>query len=164
MKLDHLASFTLKCPCADIGRDLLIRVRFSSHCYTKGYDPEVHKPHEVVVREGKDRHRVFCPDRYQLSHSLRGRIEELPTKKVHQTSQSRNYVYIVPLEIGGNPYEIYFMLQRTVSGGGSDLRLSIESAYVPHGKLNARKRPNSIRFPVLAYKVLNNQPIRFAAR
>jgi hypothetical protein len=50
--------------------------------------------------------------RYKLSHYLPKVIPELPNSKVHPTSQSRNYVYVVPIEIGGNPSEIYFMLRR----------------------------------------------------
>jgi hypothetical protein len=113
MTLDHLAPFTFKCPCPDINRDLSIRAQFANHhCYTKAYDPVADDAKEIIATEGKDRHRVFCPARYELSHRLPKLIPELPNKRVHQTSQSRNYVYIVPLEIVGNPYEIYFMLRR----------------------------------------------------
>jgi len=162
MKIGHLTPFALSCPCSDIGRDISIRVQFSNHCYTKSCDPELHEQHEIVATDGKDRHRVFCPNRYELSHGLRELIQELPTKKVHQTSKARNYLYVVPLEIGDNPYDIYFM-QRMMYAN-DDLRLTVESSYCRDGKLNSRNRPNSIRFPVLAYKVLKNQPIRFASR
>jgi hypothetical protein len=165
MSLDHLSSFTFDCPCADIERNLSIRTQFANHhCYTKKYDPTVHNSNEIICTEGRDRHRVFCPDRYKLSHSLPKLIPELPTKRVHQTSQSRNYVYVVPLEVGGNPYEIYFMLQRAAPDDAADLRLTVESAYRDDGPVNLRKRPNAIRFGVLAYKFLTNQPVRFAAR
>jgi hypothetical protein len=165
MPLDHLTSFTFDCPCPDIKRDLSIRVQFANHhCYTKKYDPKVHKPEQIIITESKDRHRVFCPDRYKLSHQLRKLISELPTKRVHQTSRSRNYVYVVPVEVGGNPYEIYFMLQRAAPADAADLRLTVESAYRVDGPLNLRKRPNAIRFAVLAHKVLMNQRVRFAPR
>jgi hypothetical protein len=91
-------------------------------------------------------------------------IPELPNSKVHQTSQSRNYVYVVPLELGGNPYEIYFMLQRAAPDDAVDLRLTVESAYRSDGPLKLRNRPNAIRFAVLAHKVLMNQPVRFRPR
>ncbi len=162
MPLDHLTSFTFDCPCPDIKRDLSIRVQFANHhCYTKKYDPKVHKPQQIIITEAEDRRRVFCPDRYDLSHALPKLITELPTKRVHQTSQSRNYVYVVPLEVRGNRYEIYFMLQRAAPADAAD---PVESAYRNDGPPSLRKRPNAIRFVVLAHKVLMNQRVRFAPR
>jgi hypothetical protein len=165
MTLDHLAPFTFNCPCPDINRDLSIRAQFvNQHCYTKRYDPAIHDPKEIIVAEAKDRHRVFCPMRYELSRRLPKLIPELPNKQVHQTSQSRNYVYVVPLEIAGDHYEIYFMLQRAAPDDAADLRLTVESAYRSEGPPNLRKRPNAIRFVVLAHKMFMNRPVRFAPR
>ena len=163
--LDHLTPFTFDCPCPDIRpRPLSIRAQFTNHCYTESYDSNVHAPEQIIITEAKDRHRVFCAVRYELSHRLRPAILELPSRKVHQTSKFRNYVYVVPLEIGGNPYEIYFMLQRAAPDDKADLRLTVESAYRSTGPLNLRSRPNTIRFAVLAHKVLTKQPVRFAVR
>jgi hypothetical protein len=165
LSLDHLTSFTFDCPCPDIKRDLSIRVQFANHhCYTTKYDPKVHTPEQIIITEAKDRYRVFCPDRYKLSHQLPKLIGELPTKRVHQTSRSRNYVYVVPIEVGGSLYEIYFMLQRAAPADAADLRLTVESAYRNDGPLSLRKRPNAIRFAVLVHKVLTNQRVHFAAR
>jgi hypothetical protein len=55
------------------------------------------------------------------------------------------------------------MLQRAAADDKVDLRLTVESAY-PNGGTNIRKRPRTIRFMVLAHKVLTNQPVRFAPR
>lgn len=49
-----------------------------------------------------------------------------------------------PVEIGGNPHEIYFMLQRAAPEEAADLRLTVESAYRSDRPLNLRKRPNAI--------------------
>jgi hypothetical protein len=134
------------------------------HCYTRKYDPAIDDPDDIIVTEAKDRRRVFCPVRYELSLYLPKVLPELPNSRVHQTLQSRNDVYVVPLEIGENSYEIYFMLQRAAPDDTADLRLTVESAYRSDGPLNLRKRPNRIRFAVLAHKVLTNQPVRFAPR
>jgi hypothetical protein len=160
---EHLGSVEIRCPCEVIGRDLLIRVDYRNHCFTEAYDTKTHKPEQILFTEATDRHRVFCPIRYSLSHRLPALIAALPTKRVHQTGQLRNYVYVVPLEVDGQHYEIYFMLQRATGDDKADLRLTVESAY-PNGGHNVRKRPRQIRFVVLAHKVLMNQPIRFAAR
>lgn len=155
---------TIACPCESIGRDLVIDVIFANHCYTEKFVDGLHTVEQIILTEAEDRHRVFCPIRYELSHSLPSLIAELPNRRVHQTSQTRNYVYIVPLRIQNRPYEIYFMLQRAAPGSTSDLRLTVESAYVDEDGSNIRKRPNKIRFVVLAHKVLTNQAVRFAPR
>ena len=158
----HLAPMMISCPCEPIGRDLSVRVGFKNHCYTEAYDAEEHEEAEILIREGSDV-RVFCPIRYGLSKKLPGLVSAMPSKKVHQTGQSRNYVFVVPLEVEKQHYEIYFMLQRAAKDDAADLRLTIESAYA-NGGHNVRKRPRTIRFAVLAHKVLTNQVVRFAPR
>jgi len=162
MKLDHLAPVTFDCPCPDIGRPLSIRAHFTNHCYTEAYDPALHRPDRVVLRDGNGLLRAFCPVRYELSHQLPTLITNLPdNKKVHGTGEGRNYVYAVGLDDKESPYEIYFRLRRTV---GNDLRLTVESAYCRDGLSNLRRRPNAIRFAVLAHKIATGQPVRFAPR
>jgi hypothetical protein len=152
------------CPCEFMDRELLIDVSFANHCYTEKFVEGVHKIEQIILTEAKDRHRIFCPIRYELSHQLPALLSALPSSKVHQTSQQRNYVYVVPLEVEGKPYEIYFMLQRAAPGAPADLRLTVESAYVDDDGSNFRRRPNKIRFVILAQKILANQPVKFAAR
>jgi hypothetical protein len=163
MPIDHLAPFTFPCPCPDIGRDLMIRSICANHCYTEKYDATCHATADIILTEGAGRHRVFCPIRYGLSFQLPALITNLPQHKVHQTGQTRNYVYVVPLQVGGQHYEVYFMLQRASAADGADLRLTVESAY-PNGGSNLRKRPRAIRFAILAHKVLTNQRVHFAPR
>jgi len=158
----HLAPITIACPCESIGRDLVIAVDFLGHCYTKAFDPEVHAKDEILFYDGGSRPRVFCPDRYQLSFALPDLLRALPGKKVFQTTVSRNYLYAVTLAAQNTIYEIYFMLKR--DDGEPDLRLIVESAYPVAAPSGVRKRPSQIRFNVLAYKVLRNEPVKFAAR
>jgi len=164
LSIDHLAPMTIKCPCDSIGRDLLIDVIFANHCYTEKFVEGFHEIEQIILTEAEDRHRVFCPIRYGLSYRLPDLIKALPKSKVHQTAQLRNYVYVVPLEIDDRPYEVYFMLQRAARAAKADLRLTIESAYIDDEGSAIRKRPSSIRFMILAHKVLTNQQIKFAAR
>ena len=162
--IEHLAPMEITCPCQPIGRELRIEVAFANHCYTEAFIAGVHEPELIILTEAEDRHRIFCPIRYALSHRLPELVKALPQSKVHQTPEQRNYVYVVPLEIEGRPYEIYFQLQRAARKSPADLRLTIESAYIDDEGSNVKKRPNDIRFLVLAYKVLARQPIKFAAR
>ena len=61
-------------------------------------------------------------------------------------------------------YEIYFMLQRQEDAKGTDLRLTVESAYPVIAPSPVRNRPNKIRFGVLALRFCEGKKIRFAAR
>lgn len=164
MPIDHLEQMTITCPCEVLDRKLVIEVSFANHCYTEKYVEGAHEVEQIILTEAEDRHRIFCPIRYELSKQLPELIKELPSKRVHQTSQQRNYVYVVPLEVQGRPYEIYLMLQRASSDSNADLRLTIESAYLNQGASNTRRRPNSIRFIILAQKVFFKQTVRFAPR
>ncbi|MGH7037381.1 MAG: hypothetical protein ACREE4_16490 [Stellaceae bacterium] len=67
----HLAPLVIRSACPDIGRDLVIRVTFSNHCYTEKFDPEPHDPEQIVVRDAGGP-RVFCPIRHGLSSQLPG--------------------------------------------------------------------------------------------
>ena len=160
--LDHLDPLTFGCPCPEIERDIRIGVIFANHCYTEQFDATKHSENQIILREG-DRGRVFCPIRHGLSVRLPEIITSLPDKKVHQTPEARNYVYAVPMEIEGQNYEVFFMLQKH-KAADLDLRLTVESAYPVTGPPIVRKRPGAIRFRVLAYKTLRGEPVKFAPR
>jgi hypothetical protein len=147
-----------------IRRELLIGVIFRNHCYTEAFDAALHTRDQIVLHDGPQWPRVFSENRHRLSASLPNLVAKLPSQRVHQTTEQRNYVYEANVELETAPYQIYFMVQRAHNEKGVDLRLTIESAYPAHGTHALRKRPNNIRFSILAYKVLMGQPIRFSAR
>jgi hypothetical protein len=158
-----MAQTVIYVPCKEIHRDISIGVTFTCHCYSEAFDPKKHKPEEMALRDSGGRPRVFCKVRHELSARLPEIIKSLPGRRVYQTAQQRNYVYSVPLDIEGQIYEVYFMLQRH-RGKGFDLRLTIESAYMVETATPTRKRPQTIRFNILAYNVLRNKPVKFAPR
>jgi hypothetical protein len=164
MPIEHLAPMYVKYDCTVIGRGIVVRVIFANHCYTEEFDPQAHAKEQIILYDAPDRPRIFCPIRYGLSKQLPEIITELHTKRVHQTSQRRNYVYALHLRVENRLYEIYFMLQRAQADELADLRLTVESAYPVAAPTILPKRPNNIRFAILAAKVLRNQPVKFAAR
>lgn len=164
VSLAHLEPMTIKCPCQEIKRDLLIRVAFTSHCYTEAFDAALHARDQIVLYDSPQRPRVFCENRHRLSVYLPELVAKFPSQKVQQTFVQRNYVYEAKVELEAVPYEIYFMIQRADSEKGVDLRLTVESAYPSEEVPDLRKRPRHIRFSVLAYKTLARQPIKFSAR
>jgi hypothetical protein len=160
----HLESRQIKCQCDQIGRGLTIRASFAPHCYTRAFDSNLHTPSDILLYVSPERPCVFCTERYELSTHLPSLIDELPTKKVNQTSAARNYVHVTSITIEKKSCEFYFMLQRAQSQDPVNLRLTVESTYLASRSKPSRSRPNAIRFTVLARKVLLKQAIKFAAR
>jgi len=155
VELGHLDPMFMECPCDKIRRDLAIRVKFANHCYTEGFDATRHNRDQICLWDAPDRGRVFCPERYELSHNLPEILLGIHTKKVYQTSEQRNYVYAVPLELDSQRYEIYFMLQRALAEDReerrADLRLTVESAYPAAGAAtNLPKTCGKIGFVTLS--------------
>lgn len=163
VQLGHLDDMLIRCPCKEIGRDIVIGVTFTTHCYTMKFDENVHAKEQIVAYDTGQRPRVFCEERYALSHRLPEKLLELPTRRVYQTAEQRNYVYVVPLELEGRIHQVFLMLQRE-KRDGKDLRLTVESAYPVPSLASQPKRPGEIRFHVLAHKVMCNKPVRFGAR
>lgn len=164
ISIDHLAPMTIECPCEDIGRNLKIGVDFKNHCYSKEFIDGTNTKEEIILYDTPDKPRVFCPIRHGLSLRLPGIMNDLPNRRVNQTPERRNYVYALPLKVEEKIYEIFFMIQRAESDPVLDLRLTVESAYVPDKPTQLPKRPSAIRFKLLAYKTLRREPIEFAAR
>lgn len=94
-------------------------------------------------------------------------VATLPTAKVHQTPERRNYLYATALiEPPELEYRMFFTVRRAPVEARHHLDLFVESAYaVEIGDPKARlKRPNTVRFQVLALKTYRNEPLRFAPR
>jgi hypothetical protein len=164
ISIDHLAPMTFPCSCPDIGRDLTVSVTFSNHCYTEAFDDTKHTAEDVVVYDAGSRARIFCPIRHGLSAQLPSLIASLPTRRVFQTAERRNYVFSVPILTAGQIYQVFFMVQRAEQTPSVDLKLTVESAYPVVIAPVLPNRPGAIRFKVLAYKVLRREQISFAAR
>jgi hypothetical protein len=144
--IGHLAPRMVACPCEPIGRDLTIRVVYKNHCYSEAFCEARHAKEEILFYDSPESPRVFCPIRHGLSHQLPALIERLPSQKVHQTPEARNYVYVVSLRVSNQIYEIYFMLQRAQPEDEADLRLTIESAYPVETAGALPNRPNKFDF------------------
>jgi hypothetical protein len=98
-----------------------------------------------------------------MSVFLPSLVGALPGRKVHFTTEQRNYVYsalITHPQRGGLAYEVFFQLKRAAASGLSHLDLTVVSGYSPDHTPTLRKRPDSIRFLLLATSVYRNKPIR----
>lgn len=162
--LAHLEPLVMPCPTPGQPATCRINVRYSNHCFTEAFDPDRHDPARLVVDH--KRPRAFDPSRYELSKRLPAMIGALPGARVHQTPERRNYLYFTALsELPGTEYQMFFTVKKARADASHHVELFVESAYSAAIGSGARvKRPNAIRFSVLALKTCRGEPIRFAPR
>jgi len=166
--LMHLEPRHLSCPIKERAEGLEINVRFSNHCFTEAFDPASHGQDLIVMDHLRPR--AFDRRRYELSRHLPAMVAALPGATVHQTPERRNFLYCVTLPEPVQPgpeadgiYQMFFTLRKAAKASRQQLDLFVESAYAGPGTVRV-KRPNAIRFAVLAWKVYKGEAIRFAPR
>lgn len=162
VEFTHLAPWSLACPVVPavpgVPGELLISVRYSCHCFTDHYTDGVSEP-ALLWMDHKQR-RVFCRQRYAWSRKLPEILESLPSAKVEQTHERRNYVRFVTVDPERPQYGVFFTLKRNRQEG-HHLSLFVESAYCDP---DPNPTVGQVRFKVLAAKVFQNQPISFKGR
>jgi hypothetical protein len=118
------------------------------------------EPGERLILDHHGNRRAFCDDRYALSHNLPALLAALPTAKVWQSAQERNYLHF-STTLGPAEYRVFFHLRRAAAGAGHDLALFVESAYALEAADPATRGKGQIRFPILARKTYLGEAVRF---
>lgn len=157
----HLEPSTLIIPSERVKRDLRVRVRYTTHCFSVSHDPLLHLGGEYIFKDDGGRDRAFCPDRYALSQLLPGimkGLEERPDVKVTQTAARRNFVYTVKIERPDGPYFVFFEM-RQVSSNQQDLMLTVESAYVLDSGNSGPTVLGNMKFDTLCTKRYLGEPV-----
>ena len=92
----HLEPFIMHVNSDMAKKVLKVHVRFTNHCFTKGYEAFYHPAGEQIIYDHSGNGRTFCPIRYRLSLALPEIINRLcdPAEKVYQTSAKRNFFEI----------------------------------------------------------------------
>lgn len=130
--------------------DVEIRVGYSSHAFTRGC-PEGETPHAPYSKGGDPR--VFCPDRYQLSHRLSAIIQSIDTRRCYATN-FRNY-FIVDTGDLLPPNTEYWVFFNTRKDEPYAMRLFVESAYAGNpAKAPRGRRGEATWFRALVSKTL----------
>jgi len=132
----HLDPFKIMVDSRAVGRLVSVHVRFTTHCFTEGFKPEMHVADEAVILDEGSRQRVFCPIRYGLSAHLPAAIHGLNHQqaKVHQTGSRRNWLHSATVQGHDGPYHVFFEIRRAPQERRrmQDIELTVESAY-PQG-------------------------------
>jgi len=159
--LSHLEpiDFTCQAPDKPVRR---IHAVFSDHVFTTAFNEATHNLDQLIFRN-----RVFCADRYRDSFLLPEIISKLPSAKVIQTWEKRNYVYYIRLASKdvAKPYHVFFELKKRGKGQNGSVELRVESAYQMDSTYsNPNSQSNSIKFFNLVENTYMGRPIKFAHR
>jgi len=159
ISLVHLDPFEFACPTPD-GNQRRVRVVYKSHVFTRAH-AEGDQPYKMCFDK-----RIFCPDRYADSHNLQTILKGLPTARVFQTWEKRNYVFLaVEMPQRDDRYHLFFEVKKISRKRDKHIELRVESAYrnenSPYAPPN---RPNNVRFPILIQSIFMGRPLAFASR
>lgn len=161
--LAHLDPFKLLVDSRTAGRVLRVHVRFTTHCFTKGFDPAACPPDEPRILDEGRRFRVFCPVRHGLSAHLPAAIQGLnhPKARVHQTGSRRNWLHSATVEGHHGPYHIFFEVRRAPQDRRrmQDVELTVESAYPQGDAYPAPITIGPMGFLVLIGNVFLGKPV-----
>lgn len=158
--LSHLEPFKLSFESERLKRTLVVDITFTNHCFTDHFQAGVHDPSWKIMDHKRER--VFCYTRHTMSLRLPDMIRGLPTAKVTQSRQDRNYIYVVTLEDGaGNHYPMFFKIEKERSRL-HDLKLVVESAYTCTAEDMKRKLEGgrSVAFAILCANLFENRQAR----
>ena len=123
VSLSHLEPHEFVCPTPD-GNSRRVRVLYSPHVFTR--EAWISDPASAVCFDN----RVYCPTRDSDSIDLPMIMAGLPTARVFQTWEKRNYVYLaIETPSPDDPYHIFFELNKVGGKRNRHIELRVESAY-----------------------------------
>lgn len=126
--LAHLDPFTFS-QNVD-GVEVVVRVEFSSHCFTEKVGPE-HTP-DLIYQVGSER-RAFCVDRYELSKQLPGLIANLGDQRVYHTARGSFLILRDHAAPEGKVPYVVFLRAFRATNKRVDVQIIVESAYLKPG-------------------------------
>ena len=152
--LSHLEPFDFTC----LENRRRVAVIFGQHTFTRGLESG-----DDPTKRCFD-NRIFCPERYALSHNLPSVVSGLPGSKVYQTWEANAYVTIASVVlVGTENYHVFLTAKRDdLSKKVKRVRLTIESAYVDNASnYLSESKPHSIKFENLIENTFMGRPIVF---
>lgn len=145
--------------------EVKIRVAYSCHCFTEGYDSEKHGENNIIIMDGP-RQRAFDRRRYDLSKGLPTLIAGLSGHHVwmlppqpRRESSFTAFDAQVVLE-GGAVYRVFFVLRKKKGrerGVRYCLELFVESAYPTDKSVTGMR----IKFVTLVDSTLQGKKIKY---
>ena len=162
LHVPHLAPhiLTLTLPKGD---RVNIIVGYSSHCWTRTFDPAAHAG-QMQIMDGI-RPRAFCPDRYAASTALGGLLANLHRNRLYLTPSDRNYgtYNATTILANGTAYTAFFTLKPhkgRFDGIRHKLRLYVESAHQRSQPEDGQK----VKVAVIIGQALQGKKVKYFRR
>lgn len=131
--LSHLDPVTFETPSIKLSRAILTRCWFTTHAFTEGASDGHEGP--ILLDEGR-RPRVFCPERYALSHHLPEAVRLLkdPDRYVSEGVHERNWLHRTDITLpvpakDAVTYQVFFAVKKAPRSAAYDVEMVVESAY-----------------------------------
>jgi len=107
-----------------------VRVTFSCHCFTEGFDPDKHGDHHRYSHLGEER--AFDLERFACSLQLPRVVDAILGGTIYRSDQNYTYVaqIVLPPVAGQQPYSIFFSLEKTRKSVTPAVEMYVKSAYL----------------------------------
>lgn len=123
----HVVQFNM--PRGDV---IGIKVIYSSHCWSEGYDPLIHNPVPMMIMDGATA-RVFSSSRFADSYALCVLLDDLANRRIYWTPSDRNFgIYNATVIVNGLAYTAFFTLGKErgkLNAMRHSVIMRVESAY-----------------------------------
>lgn len=146
----HLESFSIDVPLdANCNQFISMHVEFGCHCFTEGFDTDVHLDHHKYVHNNELR--AFDVQRYNCSLELPGVIESMLRGMIYLADNSFTYAAHIQLNSTGvkQTYSVFFSLRKDQNSNQPALKMFVKSAYLKPLVASSK----SWRFPSLAGQI-----------
>lgn len=114
------------------GRDVVVRISFSLHCFTRDPEPEENVRPCQVYHKNKEG-RLFCPKRSQLGRDLRRIIESILERNCFETDRKNHVLFSSAQTTNGDEYAVFFTLRRASKNLDWDVNMMVLSAHPRQG-------------------------------
>ena len=162
LHVPHLAPhiLTLTLPKGDRVNILVV---YSSHCWTRTYDPVTHAGQMRIM--DATRPRAFCPNRYAASVALGDLLANLHRNRLYLTPSDRNYGTYNATTIldDGTAYTAFFTMKPKkgrFDGIRHKLRLYVESAHHRPQPEDGQK----VKVSAIISKALKGETVKYFRR
>ena len=123
--------------------DVVVRVTYGLHCFTRGAkDGEAISPEQVYFRNKEGR--LFCPTRWELTSDLPRMINTILERSCFETDRRNHVMFSSAQTAQGEEYAVFFALRGASPDRGWNATLLVISAH-PRDGFKKHGKPKKFR-------------------
>ena len=133
-----------------------VHVTFGCHCFTEGFDADVHQDHHRYTHLGELR--AFDIERFQCSLQLPQVVNSMLGGRIYHADKSLTYVaqLTLPPNLGQQSYSVFFSLEKDRKAIAPTVKMYVKSAYLR--PLASKSQAQSWRFAARVGQVAGVYP------